>query len=235
MSCLRWVGIAAVIGMAAGQAAAQDYTYEWYKADTGNRVTGSSVDVPVGSIVTLQVYIRERVGGTVLGTQGLFSAGVRATYDPAVALVPDLSSISGNTGSGGFNDPAEFQRRLGNPNTYAEFEVAVTDPFAGVRPAADNQVLLGTFTFRADGQVGSSAVVTALDIPGTQDTLTGFSGSPPSGGMELDGLIQSGQVTIHVVPVPEPATALVIGAAGVAVFGGVRRARRGRTSPVAVP
>ena len=56
------------------QTAQAQFSYEWHR--DGQPVSGS-IEVPAGSSLTLQVYLREQVGGTVLQTEKLISAGVR--------------------------------------------------------------------------------------------------------------------------------------------------------------
>ena len=88
----------------------------------------------------------------------------------------------------------------------------------GVMPT-DGRVLLGTFTFT--GHRAGSVGLTAID----PNPSTDFDTSSFTNANALDPLIDPGAATLTVVPVPEPAALLAVGAAGLGALGAVRRAR----------
>jgi hypothetical protein len=208
-SFLRALVITASVWLVGGPAAqAQTFTYEWNYQ--GAFIPNSGTITVTGSTsFTMDVYIRETSATTVLSTARLFGAGVRASYNSpgGVISVPNTASIARNPQ---FNDAAAFTPTVNAANNFAQFTEAVVNPVTDlVSSDVNKRIFLGSFTFQA-ANVGTTTntALTALDIPGTQDTITGL-------GQSIDSLIAPTTITVSVVPVPEPAGLLVLaGAAG---------------------
>jgi len=205
--------------------AGTQFQYEWYSQ--GQPISGS-LTAAAGSTFTLQVYLHQTAGPTdVLAVEhGLFGGGVRATYGnptgtPGVIRVMSTTDISYNSG---FNDTEGSNSSLVANGDYAQF-MALSDGLAGV--AGSNQsVLLGAFTFQVQGAAGDSTSLTAASVPTFSDTIT-FDSL-----YELDPLISPKTVTVNIIPVPEPASALMAGtlAATGLTFLARRRKRSSYTS-----
>ena len=106
-----------------------------------------------------------------------------AQYDnpTGVVSVPNTSSIGRNPE---FTD--YVLHAVNNPNS-AQFSAAVRVTEPGVSPDANNRIWLGSFTFQVAGNVGSSTLIRAIDIPNDNTTTTGLTGG--QGFQELDALI----------------------------------------------
>jgi hypothetical protein len=210
-------GMAAVLLLTGWSRTAQaQFSYEWHR--DGQPVSGT-IEVPASSSFTLEVYVREQAGGTVLQTERLVAAGVRAHYGstPGVIQVPDTAAISRNPQ---FTD---YELLAVNNPDYAQFSAAVRVTEPGVPPDANNRILLGSLTFQVLGGVGSSTLLRAEDIPNDNTTLT-------STGFELDTILAQNPPTlmVSVVPVPEPTTLLAVSSLGFSIAHLARRHRRRR-------
>jgi hypothetical protein len=194
------------------------FSYEWHR--DGQPVSGT-IEAVAGSTLTLQVYLREQTGGTVLQTEKLISAGVRARYDNPIGVVsvPDTSAMSRNPLL------TDWVLQSVNNPTDAQFSAAVRLTEPGLSPDANNRILLGSFSFQVTPNVGNSTLLRAIDIPNSNDTFTGTLAGG-GGHSELDALITPADLTIHVSPVPEPTTVMLIGALGLSTARIIRRRRR---------
>jgi hypothetical protein len=203
--------LAVVPGLAAAQAT---FTYEWNRSGVF-LPNNASISVVTGTTFSLDVYLRETSNTNILSTDKLFSAGVRTTYsNPAnIVNVPNTTSIVRNPL---FNDAGSFTPTINNPN-FAQFTAAVVDPNTDlVGSDLSKRILLGTFTFATPGAANTSTTIQALDIPGSDDMITGI-------GTSIDLQITPTSLIINVTPVPEPASVLVIAGAGMLAWRILRR------------
>ena len=171
----------------------------------------STFEFGVGDSLDVQVYLREMSGGTVLATEGLFSSGVKVTFDETIAAVSDASDIVANPG---FDDITKSVS-VGQADLYA---AAFLNPL--LTPDASNRILVGTFTF--SGVSAGTTTISVADLdPALDDTVTGD--YPFTSALDPD--ITSSTATITVksqTVVPEPASCLIWGL----IFGvGLRRRR----------
>ena len=84
-----------------------------------------------------------------------------------------------------------------------------------MRPDGEGRILLGSFTYQTP-HAGADTIV--FSDPPSGGTFVYGTGTP------FDQLVTGG--TVSVAPVPEPATVLAVGVAGLAGLGAVRRVRR---------
>jgi hypothetical protein len=155
----------------------------------------------VGQSVDVNIWLRQE-GDTVLTDEGLSSAGIQMSYDTlGAAAVSDEQDIASNPL---FNDPNALLKTFGTG--YCTVDMATAN-FDTVFPelATPDRVWLGTFTFT--GLRAGNMPITASDIAGQDDTLTGL-------GTLLDAQIGSAAATIHTVP--EPGSAVIL--AGLALI-----------------
>jgi hypothetical protein len=204
--------------------AAQDRPLVFEFADNAG-TTASAFTVTENQTIRIRVYLRERdPQGTRLSSDGgLLTSAVRVTYgaasaatiaNPATDITPAIPPwADGNTT--GTDD------KSGAVNVGSSFT-------QGVQPTG-GRVFLGTFTFT--GHRPGDVPLLAEDRNKTSD----FDTTTFTNTNALDSFIDSATATLTVVPVPEPVAVLAVGGAVLAALGGVRRARRGRTSPAGVP
>jgi hypothetical protein len=234
-----------VLGLACGTGLGQlpsdaRFAYEWNVNNTP--ITAPSLSATVGTSFTLQVYLKQTAGALdVFQNQGgLFGGGVRATYggnpgggvNAGVIVVANsgtTANTNGITYNPLFNDVATSNSSLVANANYAQF-LAATTGASGV-PATSGRVLLGTFVFQVTGTAGQSTILTA---DRTRDNNTGSSflnsNVTFNNGWTLDPVITAHSLTINVVPVPEPASMILVGAAGMGVVAGIRRWRKRRAA-----
>jgi hypothetical protein len=188
-----------------------DFVFE-FGTTAGTAVPNGTI-VPVtpgGGTVTLNLYLRESVGGTILSTQGLFTASFQVAYsNPAVAAVTAASK-----------GPAFTNTFAGNisigPTATTVPEATQFNAFAF--PDASNRVLLGTFTFTG-GTAGTSNITVQVFQPPAFQTGTNAN---------IDSQINQGFITLSTVGVPEP-TSLILSGLGATGFVSAWLRRRTRS------
>ncbi len=165
-----------------------------------------------GGTVEVRVFLQEVVTGgdrSRLANDGLVSAGVRVRFDVAPlpsrpAGVANLADILPNLVA--FDDPFGPVKGLGL-GSYAEFTetVGLTSPAIHATSIAPDtfRVFLGSFRFTVGSVPGEVTTIRALDVPTTNDTITGT-------GFELDPLIRVGEATIGMTAVPEPRSVILL-------------------------
>ncbi len=166
-----------------------------------------------GNNLDVEVYLRETGDpGNTLSTERLFSAAVRLTFSSAAAAVQDAGQI--------FANPAFDIVSSSVSATGATLNVAAFfNPL--VAPDANNRILLGTF--RITGLSDGVAVLTAVDLSPSAETITG-------NGTVLDSSIAPGSATLTVgsgqeVIIPEPSSILLLGIGAPVLLFLRRRAR----------
>ncbi|HVK11129.1 MAG TPA: PEP-CTERM sorting domain-containing protein [Gemmataceae bacterium] len=199
--------------------AQQPLVYEFAK-DTGEPT--NSFEVVEGQTIRVRVYLKEREAGApkLNSNNGLLTSAVRVTYGASsAATVKDLDKDV----TGAIPPWADALKNGSNADSAVLNLTTSITATEGVKPTGD-RVFLGTFTFTGN-QVGT-VNLTAADPNSSSDFDTfSFSGS-----IGYDPLIDPGTAVLTVVPVPEPATMLAVGAAGLAGLTAVRRRRAARAS-----
>jgi hypothetical protein len=201
-----------------------DFVWEF---DLAGVPTTSFVIPGVGSTVDVQIYLKETNGGTILSTQGLFSAGVQVQFNNPSGVAAVLPLAAENTVSAGvhvnpqFNDAGSYSGPVTASN--AKISEAVVNPNNSVFPAADglNRILFGSFTFT--GQSAGTVTITATRYNPAPDVriVTGT-------GNGLDALVPNGSAQITVLggtATPEPGSLLLASLAGLGLAGGGIRRR----------
>jgi hypothetical protein len=240
-TCLRLALLAATLlvpaaGSALGQAAVVGtYTYSW--TDTaGNPITAANVTL--GQTVTVQLRITEGGGGNLFSAGGITSYDNRTTWTNSnVSLAKSGTGTTANTfiranpypSGTGFNGPggtvSNNATDTANTNRLLNLSKAVlstTDPSTFVTsstpPNAGSTILLSEF--RIQGDALGTTVMTVQQNPLT--TNNSYYDIPSNTFGNYDAAIGSAfaDLTLTVVPVPEPATVLGFAALGLAAAAG---------------
>jgi hypothetical protein len=189
-----------------------------------------------GQIVPVEVYLQETVSGgstpwfTTPGL-GLFSGGVRVTFDgaPLPSDRAEVLSTANITKNPLFTDPSATLSVV--TGSSAGLIAAVNDPFTQlisgtvVNPST-SRILLGTFNFTAGLIPNEVTNLLASDydlvMPTNQNVVFN---SQTFASADLDALIIPANATITVIP--EPSSLALLGLGGAALVGWqVRRLRR---------
>jgi len=226
----RWLFLLLLLAAATFTSPARaDFVWEF---DLAGVPTTNFVIPGVGNTVDAQLFLKETNGGTILSTQGLFSAGVQVQFNNpsgVAAVLPTGDPSSGVQLNPAFIDTASSDRPVTATN--AKLSEAVVNPNNPVFPASDglNRIFLGTFTFTGQS-VGDVTITATRFNPPTDDRIITGQGNP------LDALVPNGTAHISVpgTATPEPGSLLLAGMAGFGLAGcGIRR--RFRRAPIQSP
>ena len=152
----------------------------------------------IGQTLDIDVYLKQTGTDTVLTDEGLFSAGVKLTYD--VTGIAEVLAMSDITPNPAFDDPTALLKDMGIGYVTLDMAADMFGPNFPVFPqlSTPDRIWLGTFTFT--GLILGTVQITAMDNPSLDNTLTGL-------GTLLDPDIGNDQGTITVTP--EPSSLLV--------------------------
>jgi hypothetical protein len=212
-----------------------DFIFEFGTTAGVPILNGSTVPLASGGgTTTLNLYLRESVGGTVLSSLGLFTAAYQVTYDtpPGSGIPSGIAAVTAASKGPLFTFP---DSQIGSINIGSSRTTVpeATQPNAFAFPDALNRVQIGTFTFTGNNPGSVNVTVQLFNPPAFQ---TGFNNSvnPPIPSQNIDSQISQALITINTTGVPEP-TSLVLSGLGAAGFVGavLRRRRAAQTAPVA--
>jgi hypothetical protein len=175
----------------------------------------SSYSVAPGGTVDVKVSLRETLGAgdvSVLATQGLFSAGVRVTFDDlprptSPAQVQSTADIHGNPGFDLHSGPRTFLTAGSSAGLLESIDFTNPQGVHGSGGPVTFDVFLGSFTFTAGLVPDEVTEIRATRFsPGSQEIITNETGDA------LDGLMADAHATIMTTPtVPEPSTLALLG------------------------
>jgi hypothetical protein len=211
MKAIIGVCLAVIAVVLSGGRVHADYTYT-FTDQSGN--SGSAFNVGAGQTVTIDVYLTQNNSGTsnVLSSQGLNQAGVQMSVsNSSVATVSSVTPyLTSNTSA--FSQNANIQNSSafegGNGSTGgggSSGTLTVGQVLNAPVTTSSNSILLGSFTFTAQGTPGQSTLsfTTIPSNPGGEN----ISGT----GADLDPYITDTSISITVVAVPEPGPLLLGG------------------------
>src|SRR5262249_24273697 len=236
-TCLRLALLAAILlvsaaGSALGQAPViGTYTYSWTDA-SGNPITAANV--PLGGTITVQIRITEGGGGNLFSAGGITAYDDRTTWTNSnISLAKSGTGTTANTfiranpypAGTGFNGPggtvSNDATDIINSNHLMNLSKAVlstTDPSTFVKsstpPNAGNTILLSEFRIQGDA-VGTTVMTAQQNSSVTNNAYYDIPGNTFG---HYDAAIgsASANLTLNVTPVPEPVTASVVAALGLA-------------------
>jgi hypothetical protein len=175
----------------------------------------SSYSVAPGGTVEVNVLLRETLGAgdvSVLATQGLFSAGVRVTFDDpprptSPAQVQSTADIHGNPAFDLRFGPRIFLDAGSSAGLLESIDFTNPQGVHGSGGPVTFDVFLGSFTFTAGLVPDEVTNIRATRFsPGSQEIITNNTGDA------LDGLVADAHATIMTTPtVPEPSTLVLLG------------------------